>query len=214
MKSLSLDNVRSVLCLGAHCDDIEIGCGGAILKLLERAPGTTVHWTVFTSEGRRADEARAAADVFLAGAGAATVEIESFRERYLPYEAVQVKERFDRLGKELDPDLVFTHFRDDLHQDHRLLSELTYNTFRDHLVLEYEVPKIDGDLGSPNAFVHLDESHCSKKVETLLEVFGSQSDKHWFTAETFRALLRIRGMESRSPSGLAEGFYCRKLVLA
>jgi LmbE family N-acetylglucosaminyl deacetylase len=214
MKALSLDSVRSVLCIGAHCDDIEIGCGGAILKLLARASDLTVHWVVFSSDEAREREARASAAALLAGASSATVEVERFRERYLPYEGGQVKERFDRLGAELEPDLVFTHLRHDLHQDHRLLSELTYNTFRDHLVLEYEIPKVDGDLASPNAFVHLDESHCEKKISTLLEMFASQREKHWFTADTFRALLRIRGIESRSPSGLAEGFYCRKLVLA
>jgi LmbE family N-acetylglucosaminyl deacetylase len=185
-----------------------------MVKLLEQSSNVAVHWVVFSSDETREREARSAADALLAGASSATVEIGGMRERYLPYEGARVKERFDRLGVELDPDLVFTHFRHDLHQDHRLLSELTYNTFRDHLVLEYEIPKIDGDLGSPNAFVHLTESHCEQKISTLLETFTSQREKHWFTAETFRALLRIRGIESRSPTGLAEGFYCRKVVLA
>lgn len=214
MRTLALGDVRSVLCVGAHCDDIEIGCGGAILKLLQSAPAARVHWIVFTSDERRLEEAREAATIFLADAGGAAVEIEGFRERYLPYEGGRVKERFDHLSSELEPDLVFTHFRDDLHQDHRLLSELTYNTFRDNLILEYEIPKIDGDLGHPNVYVHLEEEHCERKIATLLEVFSSQADKHWFRPETFRALLHLRGMESRSPSGLAEAFHCRKLVLA
>jgi LmbE family N-acetylglucosaminyl deacetylase len=214
MKTASLDSVRSVLCIGAHSDDIEIGCGGTVLKLLERNPGTTVRWIVFTSDDERAGEAQASAERFLAGAADALVEIETFRERYLPYVAAEVKERFDRLGAEVDPDVIFTHRGADLHQDHRVLAELTYNTFRDHLVLEYEIPKYDGDLGCPNVFVHLGTEHCEQKIATLLDAFGSQSDKDWFTEETFRAILRIRGVESRSPSGMAEGFHCRKLVLA
>jgi LmbE family N-acetylglucosaminyl deacetylase len=213
MKTASLDGVRSLLCIGAHCDDIEIGCGGAVLTLLARNPGITVTWLVLTSDDVRATEARASAERFLAGSGASSVEIHAFRERYLPHVAVEVKERFDELGSEVDPDLVFTHHLADLHQDHRTLSELTYNTFRDHLILEYEIPKYDGDLGRPNVFVHLDAEVCARKIEALLEEFPSQHDKHWFTADTFRAILTIRGLESRAPSGLAEGFHCRKLVL-
>jgi LmbE family N-acetylglucosaminyl deacetylase len=210
---VSLESVRTLLCIGAHCDDIEIGCGGAVLKLLERHPGTKIHWIVFTSDEIRADEARASAERFLAAATDATIEIEAFRERYLPYVAAEVKERFDRLGTEVDPDLIFTHHTSDLHQDHRTLAELTYNTFRDHLVLEYEIPKYDGDLGRPNVFVHLDADQCEQKVATLLDAFPTQRDKDWFTEETFRAIMRIRGVESRAASGFAEGFYCRKVVL-
>jgi LmbE family N-acetylglucosaminyl deacetylase len=214
MKTVSLDQVRTVLCIGAHCDDIEIGCGGSVLRLLALNPAMTVHWIVFTSDERRAAEARASAELFLAGALRATVEVEGFRERYLPYVGAEVKERFDRLGAQVDPDLIFTHNHADLHQDHRILSELTYNTFRDHLVLEYEIPKYDGDLGRPNVFVHLDASLCQRKNSILLETFASQRDKHWFTEDTLRAIHRIRGVESKAPSGLAEAFYCRKLVLA
>jgi LmbE family N-acetylglucosaminyl deacetylase len=214
MRAALLDGVRSLLCIGAHCDDIEIGCGGAVLSLIARNPGLSVTWLVFTSDDVRAAEARASADRFLSGADASTVEIQEFRERYLPHVAIDVKERFDRLGTEIDPDLILTHHSADLHQDHRVLSELTYNTFRDHLILEYEIPKYDGDLGRPNVFVHLDAGVCEQKIEMLLEEFPSQRDKHWFTAETFRAILTIRGLESRAPSGFAEGFHCRKLVLA
>jgi LmbE family N-acetylglucosaminyl deacetylase len=213
MRSVSLESVRTLLCIGAHCDDIDIGCGGAVLKLLERHPGTKIHWIVFTSDEIRADEARASAERFLAAATDATIEIDAFRERYLPYVAAEVKERFDRLGTEVDPDLIFTHHTSDLHQDHRTLAELTYNTFRDHLVLEYEIPKYDGDLGRPNVFVHLDADQCEQKVATLLDAFPTQRDKDWFTEETFRAIMRIRGVESRAASGFAEGFYCRKVVL-
>jgi LmbE family N-acetylglucosaminyl deacetylase len=211
--ALPLTGIRSVLCLGAHCDDIEIGCGGTLLRLLEANPGLRVHWVVFSSDEKRAAEAQAAADAVLAGASGARIEIEAFRGRYFPYVATEIKERFDRLAGEVDPELVFTHYREDLHQDHRLLAELTYNTFRDHLILEYEIPKWDGDLGRPNVFVHLDPRHCDRKVAILLDAFPSQHEKHWFSEETFRAVLRIRGVESKSPSGYAEAFHCRKLVV-
>jgi LmbE family N-acetylglucosaminyl deacetylase len=207
-------SVSRVLCLGAHCDDIEIGCGGTILKLIELRPDVRVDWVVFSSDPRRATEARAGADAFLAGAGNVTVRIEEFRGRYFPYVGAQIKEYFDALGAELSPDLVFTHHSDDLHQDHRLLSELALNTFREHLILEYEIPKYDGDLSRPNVYVQLDESHCQRKLDTIVRVYESQSDKHWFTPETFRAVLRLRGIECKSPSGYAEAFHSRKLVLA
>jgi LmbE family N-acetylglucosaminyl deacetylase len=211
--ALPLTGIRSVLCIGAHCDDIEIGCGGTLLRLLESDPQVRVHWVVFSSDDQRAAEARAAADAVLAGAADAHVEVDTFRGRYFPYVATEIKERFDRLAGDVSPDLVLTHYGQDLHQDHRLLCELTYNTFRDHLILEYEIPKWDGDLGRPNVFVHLDQSHCDRKVEILLAAFPSQHEKHWFSGETFWGLLRIRGIESKSPSGYAEAFHCRKLVL-
>lgn len=210
----AFDSVSSVLCLGAHCDDIEIGCGGTILKLIETRPEVRVEWIVFSSDSRRAEEARAGADAFLAGAGNVTVRIEEFRGRYFPYVGAQIKEYFDALGAELSPDVVFTHHADDFHQDHRLLSELALNTFREHLILEYEIPKYDGDLSRPNVYVQLEEGHCDRKVDTILRWYESQSDKHWFSAETFRATLRLRGIECKSPSGYAEAFHCRKLVLA
>jgi LmbE family N-acetylglucosaminyl deacetylase len=215
MLNLGLDgSVSSILCLGAHCDDIEIGCGGTILKLLEARDDVRVDWVVFSSEGARGAEARAGAEAFLSGAAASNVRIESFRGRYFPFVGAEIKEYFDGLGAELQPDVVFTHLGDDLHQDHRLLSELTYNTFRDHLVLEYEIPKWDGDLARLNAYVHLDEQHCKRKVDAITHVYESQADKHWFSAETFMATLRLRGVECKAPSGYAEGFRCRKLVLA
>jgi LmbE family N-acetylglucosaminyl deacetylase len=207
-------SVSSVLCVGAHCDDIEIGCGGTILKLLEARPDVRVDWVVFSSDARRAAEARAGAEAFLAGAGETNVRIEEFRGRYFPYVGAQIKEYFDALGAELSPDVVFTHLADDLHQDHRLLSELALNTFREHLILEYEIPKYDGDLSRPNVYVQLEESHYTRKVDTIVSVYESQSDKHWFSPETFRATLRLRGIECKSPSGYAEAFHCRKLVLA
>jgi LmbE family N-acetylglucosaminyl deacetylase len=206
--------IRTILCLGAHCDDIEIGCGGALVKLLASNSGIGVRWVVFSSDLHRAKEARKSAGTFLAGIADVEVSVEAFRGRYFPYVGAEIKEYFDRLALETDPDLIFTHYRFDLHQDHRLLAELTYNTFRDHLVLEYEIPKYDGDMGQPNAYVHLEDEHCDMKIATILDSFRSQQDKHWFSEDVFRSLLRLRGIEARSPSGYAEGFYCRKLVLA
>ena len=203
-----------ILCLGAHCDDIEIGCGGTLLKLLEANPGAHVDWIVFSSGDVREAEARAGAARFLAGAGSSNVTVESFRERYFPYVGAEIKEYFDELGATLRPDVVFTHFRDDLHQDHVLLAELALNTFRAHLILEYEIPKWDGDLGRPSVFVPLEQHHVDAKVDAIWDAYESQHDKHWFTKETFLALLRVRGIECKAPSGYAEAFHCRKLVLA
>ena len=209
-----LTGARSLLCIGAHCDDIEIGCGGTVLKLLASNPGIHVDWVVLTSDPERDIEARSAAEAMLADAASASVSIETFRGRFLPYVAADVKDYFDELGAKCKPDVVFTHFREDLHQDHRLLCDLTYNTFRDHLILEYEIPKYDGDIGRPNTFVCLTREQCERKVTTILERFPSQAEKYWFTSETFWGLLRLRGVEARSPSGYAEGFYSRKMVLA
>jgi len=202
-----------ILCLGAHCDDIEIGCGGTLLKVLEASPGAHVDWIVFSSNDVREPEARAGAAKFLEGAGSSNVVVESFRERYFPY-VPEIKEYFDDLGSTLRPDIVFTHFRDDLHQDHVLLAELALNTFRDNLILEYEIPKWDGDLGRPTVFVPLEQSQVDAKVDAIWDAYESQHDKHWFTKETFLALLRVRGIECKAPSGYAEAFHCRKLVLA
>ena len=207
-------SISSVLFLGAHCDDIEIGCGGTILKLLEGRSDVRVDWIVFSSDDDRAAEARAGAEAFLSGTESANVRIEAFRGRYFPFVGDEIKEYFDGLGAELTPDVVFTHLGDDLHQDHRLLSEFAYNTFRDHLVLEYEIPKYDGDLARLNTYVQLDEQQCERKIETIMRTYASQADKHWFSPETFRATLRLRGIECKSPSGYAEAFRCRKLVLA
>jgi LmbE family N-acetylglucosaminyl deacetylase len=198
----------SVLALGAHSDDIEIGCGGTILRLAREVAELEVTWVVLSAEEARRDEARAGAEAF----GAATVEIENFEDAFFKY-GREVKEHFEGLKERVSPDVVLTHHGSDLHQDHRLVSELTWNTFRDHLILEYEIPKYDGDLGAPNVFVHLDEELARQKVEALRASFPSQAKKPWFTSEVFLALLRLRGMESRAPSGLAEAFYGRKLAL-
>ena len=204
--------VRRVLALGAHADDIEIGCGATLLAL-QRSSELEVAWVVFSADGVRANEARTSAERFLEGAGSRTVEIRGFRDGYLPYEGDAVKDVFEELKRELDPQLILTHGRHDLHQDHRLVCELTWNTWRDHVILEYEIPKYDGDLGTPNLFVPVSEELAREKVDLLLESFPSQRGKHWFEAELFLGLMRVRGMEAHAPSGYAEGFACRKLSL-
>ena len=204
--------IRRVLCLGAHSDDIEIGCGGTVLQLVESCPGIEVDWVVLTAPGERSDEATASAERFLAGAGVTRVRVENFRERYFPHQP-ELKEWFDELGREIEPDLVMCPWRGDAHQDHRTVSELVGNTFRDQLVLEYEIPKFDGDLGRPSVFVHLEERHAEGKLAGIIDGFPSQKRREWFTEETFRALLRLRGIESRAPSGMAEAFHSMKMVL-
>jgi LmbE family N-acetylglucosaminyl deacetylase len=217
MLTASLDLERGparVLAIGCHADDIELGCGGTLLSLVERRPELEVTWLVLGAEGARADEARASADAFLEGAGAKTVIVEGFRDGFFPYLGPAVKDRFEELKRDLSPDLIFTHVGIDLHQDHRLVSELTWNTFRNHLILEYEIPKYDADLTAPNLYVPLSEELVRRKVELLLEHFPSQRDKHWFTEDLFRGLMRLRGMEASSPTRFAEAYRCRKLVLA
>ena len=201
-----------ILCLGAHCDDIEIGCGGTILKLIENYSNLTVYWVVFSSNEERAQEAIVSSNTFLKEVSQKKVEIKNFQDGFLSFQGKQVKECFEELKQEFSPDLIFTHYRQDRHQDHRLISDFTWNTFRNHLILEYEIPKYDGDLGIPNFFVHLDESLCRRKIQYTLDSFPSQNDKQWFTEETFRSILRIRGIESNSPSKYAEAFYSRKIV--
>ena len=201
-----------LLVIGAHADDIEIGCGGTILRLIDEGRLASVRWVVLSAIGERAAEARTAASRVL-GALPAEVDIGDFRDGYFPYLGATVKDRIQALAAGPAVDLVLTHRREDLHQDHRLVADLTWNAFRDHLVLEYEIPKYDGDLGSPNTFVELSEDVARRKIELLMGSYPSQADKHWFSPETFRALLRLRGIESRSASGLAEGFTARKIVV-
>jgi LmbE family N-acetylglucosaminyl deacetylase len=209
---LALGPHPRILCLGAHSDDIEIGCGGTMLRLMQEYPGACVDWVVFACNGTRSSEARASANDFLQAAKEKKVVTKDFRDGFLPYTGGEVKDFFETL-KDFNPDLIFTHCRHDLHQDHRLLCELTWNTFRDHLVLEYEIPKYDGDLGQPNFFIELDEATCRRKSEYLVRHFQTQHNRHWFSDETFRAILRIRGVECRATTSYAEAFYCRKLVL-
>ena len=202
---------RHVLCLGAHCDDLEIGCAGTVLKLAEQPEPPAFTWVVFASDARREAEALRSAEALLSRASGARIIIHKFRDGFLPYEGGLVKESFEELKRDVFPDLILTHYRDDRHQDHRLISELTWNTFRDHLILEYEIPKYDGDWGTPNVFVELDESRARRKLEAVLTGFPSQAGKRWFDAETFRSVLRLRGLECNA--AYAEAFYGRKLVI-
>jgi len=202
----------SVLCLGAHSDDIEIGCGGTLLYLRTILPRLRFHWAVFCAPAVRGEEAKKAADLFT-GDCEKEILLKDYRDGFLPYSGREVKEFFEDLKSQVNPDLIFTHWRGDAHQDHRLVSELTWNTFRDHLILEYEIPKYDGDMGRPNFFVPLQAPLYERKVDHLFEAFESQQGKRWFDREAFMGLMRIRGMESNSPSGYAEAFHCRKLVL-
>lgn len=217
MLSLSLSRgdqpLRRVLAIGCHADDVEIGCGGTLLALTREYEDVEVTWVVLGAEGKRADEARTSAEAFLANAGRAEVIVHGFRDAYMPYHGELVKEAFEEL-KRVQPDLVLTHTRDDLHQDHRLACELTWNTFRDHLILEYEVPKWDGDLGRTNLYVPLAEDVVERKLELLLRHFPSQAGKHWYDLETFRGLMRLRGLECAALSRYAEAFYAPKVVVS
>jgi LmbE family N-acetylglucosaminyl deacetylase len=202
-----------LVCFGAHSDDIEIGCGGLILQLLRHHRSVDVDWVVLSAEGRREEEARRSAALFLRGARHRRVMISKFRDGFFPHEGAAIKEIFEHLKAGPSPDIVLTHYRSDRHQDHRVLSDLAWNTFRDHLVLEYEIPKYDGDLGVPNCFMPLDRKTSRQKVKLLQKAFGTQRSKHWFHDETFLGLMRLRGMECRAPHGYAEAFYARKVVL-
>jgi LmbE family N-acetylglucosaminyl deacetylase len=200
-----------VLLLGAHSDDIEIGAGGTVLKMIQEGLIGHAHWVVFTSNPVRKQEAEESAGRFLEGAGSSRVEVHSYRDGFLPFHAAEIKEQFELLKQQVNPDLIFTHYRHDRHQDHRLISDLTWNTWRNHMVLEYEIPKYDGDLGTPNSYVALDREILDQKIKLIETSFVSQSSKHWFDADTFMALPRLRGMECASP--FAEAFYLRKAVL-
>jgi LmbE family N-acetylglucosaminyl deacetylase len=203
----------SVLCLGAHPDDIEIGCGGTLLKLTEQNPSVSVQWIVFSATPPRSREARQSAQVFLRNAREKRLVLKKFRDSYFPFAGDRIKKFMQQLGRELAPDVIFTHQRRDLHQDHRLIAELTWNAFRNHLILEYEIPKYDGDMGAPNAYVHLDKAVAERKVRHICETFKTQQSKQWFDADTFLALLRLRGLESNSPTKYAEAFYCPKMLI-
>lgn len=203
-----------LLCLGAHCDDIEIGCGATVLELVAAHPGLAVDWVVFSSNPVRRREAEASAADFLAGAGETCIDIRDFRNGYFPQVAADIKDCFEELKRRPPPDLILTHYREDLHQDHRTIGHLTWNTFRDHWVLEYEIPKYDGDLGRPNVYVPVSAGARERKIELVCRHFPSQADKQWFTPDTFRGLMRLRGIECAAPEGHAEAFHGRKLTLA
>ena len=202
--------VQEVLVLGAHCDDVEIGCGGTLAALARARPDVRVNIVVFGGSEARTPETRAA---LAALAPDASVEVHTFRDGFFPVEWSSIKERFESLKGRVNPDLILTHYEQDRHQDHRTICELTWNTFRNHVVLEYEIPKYDGDLGRPNVFAPLAHEIVRLKIDTLLECFPSQRTKRWFTDDLFASLMRLRGMECNSPSGFAEGFYSRKLSI-
>jgi len=207
------DGPARVLAIGCHADDIEIGCGGTLLALAERRPDMEVTWLVLSANGARGEEARASAAAFLGGLSTPPrILLETFRDGFFPYLGGAVKDRFEALKDEVSPELVFTHVGVDLHQDHRLVSELTWNTWRNHFILEYEIPKFDGDFGSPNFFSALPAATLEHKISLVLRHFPTQAGKRWFTADLFRAVARIRGMECAADETFAEAFYCRKAV--
>lgn len=203
----------NLLCLGAHADDIEIGCGGTILRLLRERPGSTVHWVVFAANPVREAEARASAASFLSGAGASVVTVHHFRESYFPSVVSEIKDAFEQLKRAFKPDLVLCHRKVDAHQDHRVIAELAWNTYRDHAIWEYEIPKYDGDLGLPNVYVPLSRADADAKIELILKHFASQATRAWFRADTFNSMMGLRAIECNAPEARAEGFYVRKLVI-
>jgi len=209
---LPLNGLQSILVIGSHPDDIEIGCGGTLLRLLSEQ-SLHVHWVVLSGAGQRADEAKSGAERFLRQAKSRQVAIEDFRDAFFPASYTDIKEYFLQLRQDISPDVIFTHRWKDLHQDHRLVAELTWNTFRDHLILEYEIPKYEGDLGQPNVYVALDEAQCSSKVSAIMESFPSQHGKSWFAEDIFWSMMRLRGVETGSNTKYAEAFQCRKMEL-
>jgi LmbE family N-acetylglucosaminyl deacetylase len=203
----------AVLCLGAHSDDIEIGAGATLLSLIEHGMLLDIHWCVLSGVGEREREARRSAVDFLKGAAKTHVEIMSFQDGYFPEHGEAIKSWFEALKLRINPDVIFTHYRDDAHQDHRQVCRLTWNTFRDHSILEYEIPKWDGDIGQPNVYMPISAAALKRKIELLNVHFGTQRSKQWFDDETFLGLARLRGMECRAPQRYAEAFFARKLSL-
>ena len=215
MLGLTFDQSRTperILCLGAHCDDVEIGCGATLLRLARLLPDAEIRICVFTGNDEREAETREALQRLLGERVRDSIDVQRFRNGHFPYCASEIKEHLESY-KSFRPDLIFTHYRHDHHQDHRTVSELTANTFRDNLVLEYEILKYDPDLGNPNVFVPTSREDLDLKISILMESFASQLDKQWFTKSTFEALARIRGVHSASPTGFAEAFYGGKVTV-
>jgi len=208
-----LKDVKRVLCIGAHSDDIEIGCGGTVLRMIEQNKNLEFYWLVLCSNPQRAIEATKSANEFLKGVKKKTIIVKDFRDGFLPYIGAPVKEAFEEIKRTFVPDLIFTHTRQDLHQDHRMTCELTWNTFRSHMILEYEIPKYDADLKPTNYFVPLSDKQANKKVKALMKYFGTQKNKHWFSEDLFEGLMRLRAIEVASPLRYAEGFHCRKILM-
>lgn len=202
------------LFIGAHSDDIEIGCGGTVIELLRTYPNAKVYWVVLSSGAMRTREAKMSSQAMLRGVRNAHVIIKDFRECIFPSLVIEIKQFFEEMKRLMSPDVVFAHFRDDLHQDHRVVGELVWNTFRDHIILEYEIPKFDGGLGSPSMFMPISRAAMKRKIAILMKAFPSQHGKPWFTPDTFQGLMRLRGIECNAPSGFAEAFYSRKLLLS
>jgi LmbE family N-acetylglucosaminyl deacetylase len=214
MLKLGIENQNGstlkILCLGAHSDDIEIGCGGTMMRLIEEHEQLEIYWVVFSAREQRRREARASAQSILGKLKKKTIVTKNFRDGFFPFEGYAIKDEFEALKKKFSPDLILTHYRDDRHQDHRVVSDLTWNTFRDHLILEYEIPKYDGDIGNPNFYFELTRAQCERKRDLIMNHFVSQHKKHWFTENLLFSILRLRGMESGRSSEYAEAFYCRK----
>jgi LmbE family N-acetylglucosaminyl deacetylase len=202
-----------VLCLGAHCDDIEIGSGGTLMNLIDEYQDIEFCCVIFCSNQAREQESYKSFEILLKKVHKKSINIFNFKDGFLPYQEEKVKDIFEKMKKAFVPDLILTHYRDDRHQDHRIVSDLTWNTYRDHLILEYEIPKYDGDFGTPNFFFELSEATCRQKINHILQVYTSQKEKHWFTEDIFLATARLRGMEACAKSKYAEAFYCRKIVL-
>lgn len=210
---LDLSRVRRVLCIGAHSDDIEIGAGGLIARLAAENPAIEFRWVVFgCADSARRDEAAKAAKLFVPNIDERSLSLHAFRDGFFEYQGERLKEHFEKLKSDFEPDLILTHHDDDRHQDHRLVSRLTWNTWRNHAILEYEIMKYDGDLGRPNVFVPLSKEAAERKIANLFAAFATQTKRQWFTEDVFRSLLRLRGVECNAPSGYAEAFHARKIV--
>jgi len=211
MSLINLHEIKRLLCIGAHPDDIEMGAGGAIMRLINENPGLQIRWVVLTGgDSARGEEARQSAAIFTAGAADLRLEVHPFKDAFLPWQGDQLKTLFETLKDDFSPDLVFTHYHQDRHQDHRLVSELSWNTWRNHDILEYEILKWDGDLGQPNVFVPLEAQLCQRKVAQIYDTYLTQQSRAWFTKENFLALMRIRGVECHAE--FAEAFYARKML--
>ncbi|MCW3997876.1 MAG: PIG-L family deacetylase [Candidatus Bathyarchaeota archaeon] len=212
MKFFEGSKKPKILCLGAHSDDIEIGCGGTILRIIKEVPEAQFRWVVFSGNKIRKKEALEGVSIFLSEIVSKKIDVHNFRESYFPFIGAEIKDCFEKIKKEFNPDLIFTHYKKDAHQDHKLISKLTWNTFRNHFIIEYEIPKYDGDLGTPNLYICLDEVIVKRKINYLYEAYQTQKKKPWFSEDSFRSILRIRGLESNSPTNYAEAFYNYKMV--
>ena len=197
-----------MLCLGAHPDDIEIGCGGALLELSARPAATTVAALVLTGDAQRTAETRLAMRSFFPGS---SVEVLGFRDGRLPSQRDEVKDALELAARRSEPDIIFAPRPSDAHQDHRLIGELVTTVWRNSVVLQYEIPKWDADAANPNHFVPVSPAHADRKVELLDEHFGSQRGRVWWDRELFLGLMRLRGVECRHP--YAEAFTVGKAVL-